>query len=1363
MKPVELVLIMRDKTRQALLDAGQNVDGLSKDYDELIRFIRASEAQMEQSGQAAKRTATDYGSLQPAFAKIGEAAVAGGTKIDSAYKKAFEEITKYGIGSKDELIKAIEQQKQAVAKLQEQYNNANAAFYNVKQPTNLDATYIEQRQKAIKLLGESKVELSQEKAMLETLEKAYQKVTEALEKSNNERKPEKVATYRTQIMNLTNEMKRMRESGQKDSDEYRKLEEELKRVGIAYNEATKQRKLLTGGGNADIAGIISGISGIAGAFSAAQGVAALFVGSNERLAAIQTKLQAVMAITIGLQQVSSTLHATSAFRIKTVEQVTKLWTHAQGILNTQLGVSVGLSKALMVGGIGLLIAGGIALVSVIKNWNKEQRELNEMKLEVIKNTQNEITKVKSYDAVLKNSTNSLTSRNEALKNLREIMPSYNAMLDKEGKLIEDNTGALNKYIEKIKAAAMAKLASDKLAAAQTDLDEFESGLSKSDKMAFMKRASGQLTPQEEFVYKTMFAIHKTKKDEVKKYEDLLNQYLPKQLEDDAPIKGTKAWWEKELKRLGDELGRMTDKEVGSERWNKIKAEQESASHILEKWNKVKSTTQVESEAEKAKRKAQAQEDANTKISNTEAKAALERLQIDNNLQQKLLDSEKDGFDKRLEQIRLDYNKEVLAAAKHAQELVEKRQEAERLQWEKEGKKGVFTPETKNAEQLPPEQQNEIKLQLEAANKVREAANKKLTDDLIKQYQTYSDRRLEIEKQFKSDLVVLQAQNTDGSLNATIAELEKQRKQQLREINEQESAELVKTTDLFVRLFTDAATQSVDQVKRVIDETRLLYDYLASTRPEDITANFGFTAEQLRSFQANAERMKAILDGLNSKKKELGNRSPIDAFARSMGEALTMLKKGGNDNVKLGVEKIGAAAKEFLPYVKQFGEDLGAIFGTDIWNLVSGATEALGAVMNVAEGFAKGGVIGGIASVVGEAAKLFTKAAEAEKRHQESLKAIMNAKIDEQRKYNLLLLEQRLLLKEATTIFGEKEITKAANAIKVYGDAVSQFKKELQGTTPGKSLFGMMSGSYQKQLDAYNKGIGALSQITIKTGHEKTGLFGLGKGKDIYNSILNIYGKDKLLNPDGTLNINFAKTILDTQTLSDENRKLLQSLIDLQEEANKAQEALRDYLKQTFGALGSDLMDSIAASIQDKGVSAWEKFGDAGAKVIENLGKQLAYELFFANKFAKLQKDLEAVYGATDDPEEIARRQMELVGKFYETIGSDMEAAQAFMENWKKEAEKYNFNLWQSEGASQTGKAGAFTTMTQDQAGKLEGLFTSLQMHAASIDNLVTNISDAMYQAQDSLMRIADNTEYCKFLEDISEDIKRMIRDGLKIK
>mgnify|MGYP007011126545 CR=1 FL=1 len=80
----------------------------------------------------------------------------------------------------------------------------------------------------------------------------------------------------------------------------------------------------------------------------------------------------------------------------------------------------------------------------------------------------------------------------------------------------------------------------------------------------------------------------------------------------------------------------------------------------------------------------------------------------------------------------------------------------------------------------------------------------------------------------------------------------------------------------------------------------------------------------------------------------------------------------------------------------------------------------------------------------------------------------------------------------------------------------------------------------------------------------------------------------MIDGENKLNKERAQAILDTQTMSDENRNLLQNLIDLQEQAEEAQQALRDYLEGTFGSLGDSIMDSITEAIENDGVDAWEK-------------------------------------------------------------------------------------------------------------------------------------------------------------------------------
>lgn len=84
------------------------------------------------------------------------------------------------------------------------------------------------------------------------------------------------------------------------------------------------------------------------------------------------------------------------------------------------------------------------------------------------------------------------------------------------------------------------------------------------------------------------------------------------------------------------------------------------------------------------------------------------------------------------------------------------------------------------------------------------------------------------------------------------------------------------------------------------------------------------------------------------------------------------------------------------------------------------------------------------------------------------------------------------------------------------------------------------------------------------------------------------------------------------------------------------------------------------------------------------------------------------------------------------------------------------------GSSQSGKAGGFNAMSQDQGTKLEGLFVSVQGHVANIDNVCENVIGKMNSAEGYLAKIADSTgASAEFLEKIKEYIEAIKRDGIK--
>ena len=86
------------------------------------------------------------------------------------------------------------------------------------------------------------------------------------------------------------------------------------------------------------------------------------------------------------------------------------------------------------------------------------------------------------------------------------------------------------------------------------------------------------------------------------------------------------------------------------------------------------------------------------------------------------------------------------------------------------------------------------------------------------------------------------------------------------------------------------------------------------------------------------------------------------------------------------------------------------------------------------------------------------------------------------------------------------------------------------------------------------------------------------------------------------------------------------------------------------------------------------------------------------------------------------------------------------------------------GTSQSAKAGGFTAMAQDQGTKLEGMFTSGLQHWSSMDDRLESVAEKMDTAEGHLARIAENTGVSAgHLGELKEVIKKMIRDGLKVK
>ena len=643
-------------------------------------------------------------------------------------------------------------------------------------------------------------------------------------------------------------------------------------------------------------------------------------------------------------------------------------------------------------------------------------------------------------------------------------------------------------------------------------------------------------------------------------------------------------------------------------------------------------------------------------------------------------------------------------------------------------------------------------------------NRELADlsSLLAKYRDFEAQRAEIRRQGNEDIAALEEQRTEANseqIDRAIAVARQKIEEGIRSVNDAEAASVSKDNGFLKQLFGDYLSMSFDKLRDLIAQAKQLQAYLnGKGSAEGITFISAAELKNIEKSPAELDKLRKALDKLLQTGKKGGTNKWENIF-KTFEKGLAELKgANGIKDISGAIGTIGGAAADAAGELAAMFDQMG---DTQTADAISGVQQVMSAVSNIGQGFAKGGIVGGIGAAIGEAMNFIGQAFAAEARHREALKEIERAKLDFQRQYNLALLEQNLLLKEATSVFGERQIMKAANAMQVYKEALSQFEAEMKGSAPTMNWIerftGDAFGTYAARMAQYREGIYGLASAQIVTGHKKTGLFGWGKGKDLYSSILSVY--PELIDANGELDTAMLQTILDTRKMSDETRKYLENLIELKGAMDEAEQALEDYLSSTFGSLGDSVLDRVRDMA--KGVTgAYGDMCDDISSKLEELAEQVVYSLFFADKFDKLQDDLKSIYASGKSEEDIAYDVMDLLDDFYSGIGSNMDTAEAWMEEFAKRAEEMGYELWKPDATTQSGKAGAFTTMTQDQGSKLEGLMTSLQMHGASVDDKMDDIAEGLGSSLDALNRIAKNTDTLPQILALWQAIKR---DGLKAK
>ena len=339
-------------------------------------------------------------------------------------------------------------------------------------------------------------------------------------------------SLKAQLRECREQLALMEERGQRNTEAYRKMQQEAGRLTDALGDAQTQAKILSHD-NQLLQGTMSLVSGIAGGFTAAQGAVALFAGENENLQRVMLKVQSLMSITMGLQQVMNTLNKDSAFQLTIVARAKDMLTAANARLATALGISTAAAQALMATltlGLSAAITAIVVLISRMSSENtkaaEQQKKFNE---EVAKAAGKPLSAYVALKTEWENLTGSMKEREKWVQDNADRFAAlglkvYDAKTA-EDVLIRNSENFVKACIAKAKALAAQNLAAEKYEEILKKQAEVEAMPDKETKYIAGGSAVGIVT-----TYETENSAKKKAKEELEELKKQAKAFIEQQMQ-----------------------------------------------------------------------------------------------------------------------------------------------------------------------------------------------------------------------------------------------------------------------------------------------------------------------------------------------------------------------------------------------------------------------------------------------------------------------------------------------------------------------------------------------------------------------------------------------------------------------------------------------------------------------------------------------------------------------------------------------------------------------------------------------------------------------------------------------------------------
>lgn len=968
-----------------------------------------------------------------------------------------------------------------------------------------------------------------------------------------------------------------------------------------------------------------------------------------------------------------------------------------------------------------------------------QKTLNSLHEEAAKSAAKETAQLQLLYGVTQDTTRTIKERTAAAEKLQKLFPDYFGNLSTEIILIGDAKTAYEALAKSIEEAAKARILEEKYAnsvdkmteaikdrdEAQKKLEELNKRLDEQTKNPFAINHEELARTRSEIVRYTdkLNDANKTIQAVNKSYKDFQDAYKPEGAASAPTVKQPltqSKYYDDYTKKLDELRKSLSLAEITQDEFNRkeneaigvmVKAAEAAGINdsTLKKYidrykefngleqqkKQDKTSAKTESKEQKAREAANAikAETAMRELEIERQKEALAQKEKDAalELRQQNINLLKEGADKELEQIALDYDRKINEIEKKGREYILARQKIEQAEWVNANpdwkKKGlVFKPSTTSVSQLPATQGKELSDATLTADLAREKAEADLLEKTLKQYQDYAARRLEIEQKYNDDIAYLAGRRTEANkaaIDAAIAEAAKGKQKALSEL----SLDELKDTDLWAKMFGDLDKMAMPSLEALLKQAKAV-----NTSAWD--------PENVKEYQDAVERLEGAVK----------TRSPFKAIGEDWKKLLKGIKEGNQDDIADALAGIDTAAQKINGDLDTIAGGIGDIFGDEAGyaaEQVVALTSALGGFATGAAKIAKGDIIGGIASVVSSIGSIFSmgkKVKEMNRQAREEVQKYYDTAIEGEREYQLLLRERQRTHQETgeSTLAYNKRITSELN--KQQQESAKEYARlmaEIQGE-------GYISGKGYKHGTWFRK----------------------AKTWDIYSSLAGKSYEDiEKLYTEGKLDEKVSKLFEQLQKLKEEGADINQMLAD-------QEEAMREALT---GTTTDGIADSIIQGFAEGKRSAAD-FADSFQEMLNNAVLQ-------GIKMKALEEPLRKWYEsfAEASGNGLTEANIADLKAQYDKIIED--AAKQL-----EDAEKITgLSITGTEAGRQAAAKGV-ASMSQDSANELNGNFNALLIYADKTSTAVTNINTLLIEGLTVMNRIAANTDR---LENIEKDIRTM--------